>query len=255
MFDLFGDNTPTPSAGIELPAVPDSSREKIAWERELLGVCLSHNPLLAIIGKQDSGVTMCGHVNAEMSAQSVLMAGMVKGVVLKQTRDKRSFITAVLEDLTGTVEVTVWPETYQATKDLWQEGSMLLVEGKVKVREDVAGITCERATAYQGGEIQHETMGNGGKVQGARRNGKDKKKSLSIRIGQTEAAETDLARLYRVTDLLKEYPGKDKVRLAIEERGAVTQLELTQVTTDCCKELLTALGSLGVGVEVIEEAS
>ncbi len=255
MFDLWGESVPTPAPGVDLPGLADTTREKMAWERELLGVCLSENPLSSVMGNVSSGVTMCGQITSEMSGEGLVVAGMVNAVQERQTRDKRSFTLATLEDLTGSIEVTVWPEVYQATRELWQEGSVLLVEGKVKVRDDVAGITVERASVYTEGAAVPVPAANGARGSNGKKNGKDKRHVLLVRMMQTDVQDSDLACLYRISDILKEYPGKDKVRLAIEEKGAVTQIELTQVTTDCCSELLKALSAVQghQGVEVVDD--
>jgi len=256
MFDLWGDTVPTPAQGVELPSVADVAREKMAWEKELLGVYLSDNPLSAVMGEVSSDVTMCGDIDADIVGESVVLAGMVTTVQERLTRDRRSFVMATLEDLTGSVEVTVWPDVYKATKELWQDGAVLFVEGKVKVREDTAGVTCERASSYT-----EQGSGESGPRQAPRNGASHRKKNnhvkrtLLIHMAQTKAENTDLESLYRISDVLKEYPGKDKVRLTIEENGGAIQVELTQVTTDCCPDLLKAIEGLSghQGVEVVEE--
>ncbi|MBI2957799.1 MAG: DNA polymerase III subunit alpha [Chloroflexi bacterium] len=253
MFDLWGESVPTPAPGIELPVSADTAREKMAWERELLGVCVSDNPLAAVMGKAVAGVTMCGEVSPELSGEAVVLAGMVTSVNERLTRDRRSFAVATLEDLTGTVEVTVWPEVYQATRELWQDGAALLVEGKVKVREETAGIHCERASLYS--ESTAAATASARPAKNHRLNNGHLKRTLLIRLAQTDAQDADLACLYRISDVLREYPGKDKVRLAIDQNGTVTQVEMTQVAAACCPELMQALSSISgqLSVEVIEE--
>ena len=77
------------------------------------------------------------------------MAGMVASVHYLFTRERKPFASLVLEDLDGAVEVIVWPRVYTETKDLWQEGSILLVEGKVRIKDDRVQLNCERARPYQ----------------------------------------------------------------------------------------------------------
>ena len=54
----------------------------------------------------------------------------------------------MLEDLEGAVEVTAWSQVYTATQDLWQEGNILLVRGKVRSRGDRVTVVCDSVEQY-----------------------------------------------------------------------------------------------------------
>jgi hypothetical protein len=55
-----------------------------------------------------------------------------------------------LEDLAGSVEVVVFPRAFEKTPDLWQEGIILLIEGKVDVdqRDDRARVVLDKAEEW-----------------------------------------------------------------------------------------------------------
>ncbi|GAI57997.1 unnamed protein product, partial [marine sediment metagenome] len=136
MFDLWGEAMPLPMPSLDLATAEISTKEKLAWERELMGVYLSEHPFASFAGKIDSEATLCGQIDAELVGQNVRVVGMVASVRYLFTRDQHPFISAVLEDLDGRVEVMVWPKVYATTRDLWHEGDILLVEGKVRLRAD-----------------------------------------------------------------------------------------------------------------------
>jgi DNA polymerase-3 subunit alpha len=137
MFDLWGEEVPTPMPGLALEPAEIPVRDRLTWEKELMGVYLSEHPFSALAGSVTSpNTTFCGHIDAELVGQNVKVAGMVASVRSLYTRDGRPFASAVMEDLDGRVEVMVWPKVYAETKDLWQEGNMLLVEGKVRLGND-----------------------------------------------------------------------------------------------------------------------
>src|SRR3989304_1178081 len=66
-------------------------------------------------------------------------------------RDRRAFLAAELEALSGSLEVTVWPELYEQTRELWMEGNILLVLVRVRERGERLQIGVERVGLYQGG--------------------------------------------------------------------------------------------------------
>jgi len=83
MFDLWGESMPVPLPSLELGGADIPIREKLAWEKELMGVYLSEHPFSPFANKIDSG-TLCGQIDAELAGQTVSVAGMVASVRLCQ---------------------------------------------------------------------------------------------------------------------------------------------------------------------------
>lgn len=86
---------------------------------------------------------------AKLAGQTVVVTGMVASVRYLFTRDRQPFVSAILEDIDGRVEVMAWPKVYAITRNLWQEGNMLMVGGKVRLRDDRAQLTCDYVRHYQ----------------------------------------------------------------------------------------------------------
>jgi DNA polymerase III alpha subunit len=64
------------------------------------------------------------------------------------TKEKKLMMFAQVEDLTGTVEVTVFPRTYEATASLWNADEILLVLARVEQRDDAPKLLCEHAVRF-----------------------------------------------------------------------------------------------------------
>ena len=237
MFDLWGDTVPLPLPDLTLQTVDSSLKEKLGWERELLGVYFSEHPLSSIAPKLvNANAILCGEINAEMVGKTVLIAGMVITIRQLYTRDRQPFIIATLEDLDGSIEVTAWPDVYKQTKELWQEGEILLVEGTVKSRDDRVNVNCYRVRQYQpGGEENQET-------ETATR--RPVQRRLIINITQSDEAKEDENRLHHVMDILSHYPGQDTVRLIIVTTEKTVNLELPNKTIGYCSELAQEINEL-----------
>jgi hypothetical protein len=98
-----------------LPQVPEAlSRERLRWEKELLGLYLSEHPLGALSEQIAQYVTAySGDLKDEsLDGQRVVMGGIVTGVRTVTTRNKETMAVATLEDLQGTLEVVVFPRMY-----------------------------------------------------------------------------------------------------------------------------------------------
>jgi DNA polymerase-3 subunit alpha len=147
------------------------------------------------------------------------------------TKDKRPFVSAVLEDFGGSIELTAWTEVYERTKNLWQEGNNLIVKGKVKARGERVQLTCLSVSLYQPGGAE-ESADMPAQPQAALT-----RRRLQIRIATSENAEADVVRLRQIVDTLKQFLGEDKVALAILGSEGVTKLEMPDLTTGYCPEL------------------
>jgi DNA polymerase-3 subunit alpha len=249
MFDLWGETMPTPMPSLDLQPAEISIKEKLAWERELTGVYLSEHPFTAFAAKVASeNTTLCGHIDAELAGQTIVVAGMVASVHQSFTKDRRPFASVVLEDLDGRVEVMVWPKVYASTTDLWQEGNILLVEGKVRLRDDRLQLSCETVRRYQPEAAQREEPMVAEETQAA-----VKGRRLVISISQTSDEESDIAYLYKLIEALRGFPGQDEVNLCVTNEQRVFNLKLSNIYTNYCPELhqrlVELVGEGGLKVE------
>jgi hypothetical protein len=132
LFDMAADDAAILDA--PLPRVTEApTRERLRWEKELLGLYLSDHPLKEIAEAVGPFVTAySGDLNDEsLDQQRVVVCGIVTGVRTVITKAKASMAIATLEDLQGSIEVVVFPRLYETTRPTWQEGQILLVSGRV----------------------------------------------------------------------------------------------------------------------------
>jgi len=261
MFDLWGETMPAPMPSLDLQAADISIKEKLAWERELMGVYLSEHPFSAFAARVASEkTTLCGHIDAELAGQTIVVAGMVASVHQSFTRDQRPFASVVLEDLDGRIEVMAWPKVYANTRDLWQEGNILLVEGKVRLRDDRVQLSCDYARRYQpeasqGAEAVTSQPGGEPIVAEETRayNASVKSRRLVISISQTSDEESDIVYLHKLLDTLRDFPGQDEVNLCVTNEERIINLKLSNIYTNYCPELhqrlVEMVGEEGLKVE------
>jgi DNA polymerase-3 subunit alpha len=232
MFDLWGQSVEVPLPSLDLPDVEIPAKERLAWEKELLGVYLSEHPFTQASQQLAAEVdAFCGQIGEEMVGQTVITAGLVTSVRKSFTRDRRPFVSAVLEDFGGSIEVTAWAEVYQRTTDLWHEGNTLLVKGKVRTRSDRIQLTCQSVSLYQPRESEESVE------QTAQLGVAPSRHRLKINLPTSDDTNADIARLRQLFYVLSQFPGKDEVYLSIVSGEGVTKLELPDLATDYCTEL------------------
>jgi DNA polymerase-3 subunit alpha len=159
MFDMFGDNVATPLPALELVDAGVSKAEMLSWEKELLGVYVSEHPFSSAAPTTSKHVsTLVSQITAELDGREVVIAGMVNGVRHLATKQGKAFIAVMVEDLSGSAEVTVWSDVYEPTRDLWQAGNILLMQVRVRERNDRLQAAVQNVSLVQAadGSVSHE---------------------------------------------------------------------------------------------------
>jgi len=254
MFDLFGKSTEVPLAELELSAADVPDREKAFWEKELIGVSFSEKPFSPVFSNKNPDTKFCEEITADLDGHNVVLAGRVTSARYLLTKDGRSFASTILEDFSGQVEVMVWPKVYAETGDLWIEGNELVVQGKVRVREDNAQVSCDNVRLYQppqeGEEVVVKDLPK--KLETAPPRPMvvtiDNRRVLTINIHQTDDEAGDLERLGKIVNLLRSYNGRDEVRLNVINGGGAVPLKIPSLQTGYSQELEHRL------VELVGEA-
>jgi len=229
MFDLWAQSSPAPGVNYEQAEEEVSTQQRLIWERELLGVYFSQ-PLEFLSGDLASaGTISCGEINMDMVDETVAVTGMVVSIRQAYTRDQRPFIVASIEDLDASIEVIAWPRLYESTQGLWQEGNILTIKGIVKVRDGEVQLNCQEVTPLP---ARQEVLKG------------PQHRHVMIDIKQSDDAEKDIECLHKIMDILKSYPGQDRVSLAVVSEDEMTNLEIPEITINYCPELARELSNI-----------
>lgn len=135
-----------------LPNVPELPYEEIlAMEKEVSGLYLTGHPLKPYeplyqrlhTDRSDRILDSCteGIPTGEgdyADGQAVRLLGMLGHVQTKATRNGAQMAYVTLEDLYGSLELVVFAKVLEAHRPLWRTGEMVLVQGRLNVREDEA---------------------------------------------------------------------------------------------------------------------
>jgi DNA polymerase-3 subunit alpha len=141
-FDLFssaGDEAVEAVVGhrVEIPDTEFVKSQRLAFEKEMLGLYVSDHPLM---GAERS---LRRHVDATLAdlregreGELRVVGGMVTSLATKYTRRGDFMATFVLEDLAGVLEVMVFPRTMTDFGHLLEDGAIVVVKGRLDLRDD-----------------------------------------------------------------------------------------------------------------------
>ncbi len=248
MFDLWGDTVSIPMPSLELESVNLSRKEILDWEKELLGVYLSEHPFSPFAEKAMAENTLlCGQVDEEMDGQTVMVAGMVSSVRHLNTKDGQPFASVTLEDLNGKLDVMVWARVFSSTRGFWEEGNILLVDGKVKIKADKPQLICEHVRIY---DMEDKTLAKkvvapqffeSPKAAEEAPKTPGKTRRLTVRLKQTGNEAADSKQLHDVIDILNEYPGDDSVNIIVDNGTKIFKMKMPNMHIGICSNMMTKL--------------
>jgi DNA polymerase-3 subunit alpha len=131
-FDLL---PPAPAAPAAEPAAvgPEwDTDQRLAFEREVLGFYISGHPLTRYRAVVESlGITPSGDLGAKSPGGRVLLFGQVAALKETSTKSGNRMAFVTLEDMDGTVEVTVFPEPFKAAVEHLRSREPLLIRGRI----------------------------------------------------------------------------------------------------------------------------
>ena len=156
LFGALDGHDPVKDFKLRTSAPPLARQTLLAWEKELLNIYLTEHPLTRVAqALERRGATPTARLNEEWAGQKITIGGRVIEARRITTKKGDTMAAAVVEDAHGQVEVTIFPRVYEETADLWQDENILLITGKVELRDDQPKIIVDGAERF---EVPEEEM-------------------------------------------------------------------------------------------------
>lgn len=235
LFDLVSDEEKK-NYEIAYPDVPEYKKEiLLGFEKEVLGIYLSGHPLEEYEEKWRKNISKVtsDFVYEEETQEikvkdneQVVVGGIITERTIKYTKQNRVMAFLTIEDLLGTVEVVVFPQTYEKYHTLLNEDEKVFVFGRVNLEDQKNGkVICERIVSFE-----------------------DTRKELWLQFETKEEYEEKEAELF---SKLRDSDGKDGVVIYISSIKAMKRLPNSQsirVNSEIVNNLTNFLGKKNVKV-------
>lgn len=143
IFGSLGTEEDLPGLRMEMPPSPASSREQLAWEKELLGIYLSHHPLddyAAYLGDTTQPISS---LQPDLDGKLLRVGGLVTTVRKILTKKGATMAFVGIEDKTGITDLIVFPKAYEKTPEVFEVDNVIMVTGKVSARDRDGHLTSE----------------------------------------------------------------------------------------------------------------
>jgi DNA polymerase-3 subunit alpha len=111
-----------------------TEREQLAKEKEVLGLYLSGHPLSRYAEELRAlGVLSVEGVRDVRDGADVKVGGLLTEVKPHTAKNGKPMAFATLEDESGAIDLVVFPDTFEKSRDLIKPDAVILVRGKAKV--------------------------------------------------------------------------------------------------------------------------
>jgi len=206
---------------------PDwSPRQKLSFEKSVLGVYLSSHPLAnyereiglnATLRFGDAEDFASGRIN--LSRQSIVkMSGIISNLKVKQSKKGNRFCVFTLEDFTGQGECVVFPQVFERYRDVLQNDEIVTVTGRAEENGDSLKIIADRITLLSVQNTQKSTDSDSALEDG-----------IVIRI-QADSFNPDS--LYEIKKVLQPGSGQGEILFEVSNGSSRKRIRVEKVTND-----------------------
>ena len=242
MFDLMADNEEPVETKkyifIEKPEFEE--KELLSLEKEMIGVYISGHPLEKYrdliekvanintvgISKINQEMEEFGKVSEYHDNQTVKFAGIITKIKKKFTRNNTIMVFVTIEDLYGTAEIIVFDSVYHKSINSLIEENVVLVEGRLSIREDEP----TKIVASKIADLTEESV----KTQ----NTSSKINCISIKIDNLSEENKD-----KLRGAIKFFAGdRANVRIQIEQDGEIKPCGGIYMTNEILKQFEEIVG-------------
>jgi DNA polymerase-3 subunit alpha len=159
LFD-FADEEDKQDYIVKMPDIGEYSNEmKLAFEKEVLGIYVSGHPLEEYAGVWKAHISNVisdflldeetGAVRVRDGAKTVI-GGMITDKKIKYTKNNKVMCFLTVEDMTGTMEVIVFPNTYEQFGSKLTEDGKVFLSGRASLEDERDGkLICEKVIPFE----------------------------------------------------------------------------------------------------------
>jgi DNA polymerase-3 subunit alpha len=193
--------------------VTTAKADRLAWEKELLGLYVSEHPWKQWSALFAGVTTSLSEALLKSEGAPVTVGGVIVTVKNIQTKKNDTMAFVKLADMTGSTEIIVFPSIYKLGSAMWAEDRLMVVSGKISSKDGMPKIIADRAEVVNVQTIARIKQDFGSRTApGAPSPTEEKPVSLIV-------AKLEPAMVNQLKALLEKHPGASPVELVYMEGG------------------------------------
>jgi len=141
--------------GVELSHDEFGDQAILKLEREMLGLYVTDHPLSGTERlMEELADTTIGDLAEVGDRGRVRVGGVLTSMTKRYSSKGETYVRGTFEDLTGSVEVTVWPSVYRVAHEALYEDAILVVDARVEERDEVVSLVANKITVPDLSEVR-----------------------------------------------------------------------------------------------------
>jgi DNA polymerase-3 subunit alpha len=268
--DLFGDSAGK-SAIISKISWDDSGlehalNEQLSWERDLLGLYLSHHPLESYADYLQKNTKPINELQDSMEGQVVILGGSINSIREITTKNGSKMAFVKLVDLLGEIEMVIFPKVYLQAADILQRDQVIVAKGKLSsgrgnsrgdselklLADEIAVVDLDSTVSFKKTETVHSVVNRNYKTAAMETIKPEAivsvvKQRLYIRLEDSSNQPV----LITLKEKLENYSGETEVVLVTGPAASKQIIKLPQaidVNEESLRDLASVFGALNVVV-------
>lgn len=207
---------------------PATQTQKLSWEKELMGLYISSHPLEGLERYLMDTFDMINDINDKMIGNTTKLAGFIKSAKQFTTKKGDHMGVIELEDLTESLELTLFPDTYRKYLNQWSVGDFVIAKGKINVRNNHYQMLVSTLEIYTLEEIKQKALRYEKRLQNKPLN---RESQFSTTTASTDNQNGNTPKqvlihlppatkqndLLKLRDILKLYPGNTTVEISYSD--------------------------------------
>lgn len=145
--DLFGGMAEVasiqPTVNLATAPVKHTDKERLTWERELLGLYISAHPLDNYDAYFSEQTVPLVEMTADIDGRSLTIGGLISSMRTIVTKSGTKMAFVKIEDKTNEAEVIVFPNLYEQVGAKLTQDAVIKASGKVSARDREGNLTSD----------------------------------------------------------------------------------------------------------------
>lgn len=208
-------------------AAPATKEEKLLWEKEHLGMYVSAHPLDAY-SKVLSTLRTVKSLSLDELGQNVVMGGIISRLKRTLTRKNDPMAFFTMEDLTGSVEVLVFPKVMEKSLPYLLNDKIVQVTGRLSDKDEEFKLIADDIKELPNDDLYSMALSQ-----------MEKSRQVVLHMSQLAGKEI----LNKIKDILQANPGNAQVFLSVGSGQGAKKIK-TQSQVAMSNELMAELRSI-----------
>lgn len=208
---LFSVETLAPGTVQLVESEPATKKQRLGWEKELLGLYVSDHPAGEYQEYFDKMAAPISSLDKKMVGLKIRLGGVITKVQKIFLKNQKTMMFVTIEDTRGRIELLIFPKILENSESTWQEDKVVIAEGTLSDKDGSFKLLVDSAK-----EINQQELENFKRIEVTRKkNGyskKDRDSKMIISLSSDSNKET-FRKLSEFFDKCE--PGNTKIYLKI----------------------------------------